>query len=551
MIKYFLVNNTSRAAAYGIGSYIKQLTDCLRANHPQYELCFLDIYSDVKEFTIEKDEKGIYNYRIPSYHSRGNSFPYYRCILYFLDSHIKDEDHVIFHFNYSQHFDLIRLIKAKYKNCCILYTIHYFNWCFTLNGNLTHFRKLINNEVEEPIKENIQNEFQNDMRLFSLCDKIIVLSRFTYDLLRIDYKINVSKIHLIYNGLKTDSSINLYRNNNSKLKNILFVGRLDEIKGIEYIIKAFKFICTNNKNVHLTLVGDGDFSQYLKLCDGFWEKVTFTGRLDKEKLEQFFCQATIGIQPSFHEQCSYSAIEMMAHGIPFIATDSTGLGEMMDYTPECLILINEEHFQPNDFVEQLAKKMESLLYSPQLREQVSINLQRLFQERYILSRMEVAMGKLLETCKKSTSRLSTDFLRFLDMEMINLIDKKPAIDADFVGLTGIGCYLWWRIETLKVLKEETHASNTINFKKHMTGYIDWLYDVLEKEGEEAFSAFFEPVPLNWLLNSLMTANFYKTKVDRVRQLIHSLGIDLGAENIMKLNQLEIVRTALKIYNLNF
>lgn len=550
MTKYFLVNNASRAAVYGIGTYTRQVADYIKNSLTQYELCFLDIYSDVKEFTVDKDDSGVLHYRIPSFQGRGNAFPYYRCILFLLNSYIKEEEKVIFHFNYSQHYDLIRLIKAKYKFSRIFYTIHYLNWCFSLNGNLTRFRKLINNEVEDSIKANIQNEYQNDRRLFSLCDEIIVLSKFTYDLLRDEYKMNESRIHLIYNGMKKDSIISHDNHIEAPKKEILFVGRLDEIKGIEYIIKAFKKISTCRENVHLTFVGDGDFSRYLALCDGVWDQITFTGKLAKEKLEQFYCRATIGVQPSFHEQCSYSAIEMMAHGIPLIATDSTGLGEMMDYTPECLVHIDEVDFQPDDFVEQLAEKMELFLSNDQLRERISESLQRLFHERYSLSCMGKALGDILASYGLKDNSLSEDFLLYLDNEVIRLINKRPVLDMDYIGLTGIGCYLWWRIKTLEAQEDKVCVSNSTRLQEYLIYYIDWLSDVIREDGIDAFSPFFEPVPLSWLLKGLKDVGFYKTKVERIIRLVLSSGINLETEEVNGFDNSEIARTALKIYNLN-
>ena len=550
MTKYFLVNNASRAAVYGIGTYTRQVAYYIINSLTQYELCFIDIYSDVKEFTVDKDENGVRHYRIPSFQGRNNVFPYYRSILFLLSQYLEEEETMIFHFNYSQHYDLMRLVKAKYKFSRIFYTIHYLNWCFTLNGNLTRFRKLINNDVEDNLRESIQNDYQNDRRLFSLCDEIMALSKFTVDLLRDDYKMNRSKIHLVRNGMKEEPKMVHYNSAEGGCNEILFVGRLDEIKGIEYIIKAFKKISTRRENVHLTFVGDGDFSRYLALCDGVWDQITFTGKLAKEKLEQFYCRATIGVQPSFHEQCSYSAIEMMAHGIPFIATDSTGLGEMMDYTPECKIHIDEDDFQPDEFVEELAGKMELLLSNPQLRERLSQNLRRLFQERYNLICMGNALGNILDAYGQKDNSLSKDFLFYLDNEMIRIVNKRPVLDMDFVGLTGIGCYLWWRIKTLEVQEDKVCVSNSTRLQEYLIYYIDWLSDVIREDGIDAFSPFFEPVPLSWLLKGLKDVGFYKTKVERIIRLVLSSGINLETEKVNGFDNSEIARTALKIYNLN-
>ncbi|MBO4840997.1 MAG: glycosyltransferase [Bacteroidaceae bacterium] len=550
MTRYFLVNNASRAAVYGIGTFIRHMTDYIYNNQPQYDFCILDIYSDVKEFTVDEDENGVSHYKVPSYNGYGTNFSYYRCILFLLSSYIKDEENVIFHFNFGQHYDFIRLIKEKYRFSRILFTIHYFNWCFTLNGNLTRFRKLINDNSDEPIKVNIQNEFNKGKRLYSLCDGVIVLSKFTYDLLRKDYGIDESKIHLIYNGMKEDSNIVEYCNEDKDVKEILYVGRLDEIKGIEYIIKAFKQIALHDENVRLLFVGDGNFSQYLTLCEGIWEKVTFTGKVEKEKLEQFYKRATIGVQPSFHEQCSYSAIEMMAHGIPLIATDSTGLGEMMDYTPECMVHIDEENFQPEEFVGQLAEKMKLLLSDRQLRGNSSRKLRQLFHERYNLCCMGNAMRDMLSSCELKDNSISKDFLPYIDDEMIRLINERPVLDLDYVGLTGIGCYLWWRIETLRSQDGKACESTLVMLQEYLIYYIDWMSDVLENAGKDAFSSCFEPVPLNWLLSSLIDAGFYKTKVDSVMRLILSFGIDIKIENREDFDVSEISRTALKIFNLN-
>lgn len=61
----------------------------------------------------------------------------------------------------------------------------------------------------------------------------------------------------------------------------------------------------------------------------YWSKIIFSGRLPKELIYKFYQIADVGILPSFAEQCSYVAIEMMMHGLPIVGTDSTGLSEMI------------------------------------------------------------------------------------------------------------------------------------------------------------------------------------------------------------------------------
>lgn len=49
---------------------------------------------------------------------------------------------------------------------------------------------------------------------------------------------------------------------------ILYVGRLNQIKGVYYLINAFRKLLDCLPNVHLLVVGDGDYSAYLSECEG-------------------------------------------------------------------------------------------------------------------------------------------------------------------------------------------------------------------------------------------------------------------------------------------
>ena len=123
----------------------------------------------------------------------------------------------------------------------------------------------------------------------------------------------------------------------------------NEIKGVSYLVKAFNKLSQEDARLHLIIVGDGDFASCLNATNGNWERITFTGKISKEYLEQIYPKITLGILPSFHEQCSYAAIEMMAHGIPMVITDSTGLKEMLEEYPPCIVSINQENFSEEEF----------------------------------------------------------------------------------------------------------------------------------------------------------------------------------------------------------
>ena len=150
-----------------------------------------------------------------------------------------------------------------------------------------------------------------------------------------DYKIKPDKITVIYNGL-TDSKISVGKSALRQKYRIpdvpifLFAGRLDNIKGLKYALRAFKIVLKAHPACRFIIAGNGDFDSLLVECDDIYMNVIWTGLINKEKLYELYTIADIGIMPSFHEQCSYVAIEMMMHGLPVVATSTSGLNEVVN-----------------------------------------------------------------------------------------------------------------------------------------------------------------------------------------------------------------------------
>lgn len=64
MTHIFIFNNASRAANYGIGTYVRQLSEGLSAM-TETKVSLVEMYADTKEFAISDDENGIRHYLIP------------------------------------------------------------------------------------------------------------------------------------------------------------------------------------------------------------------------------------------------------------------------------------------------------------------------------------------------------------------------------------------------------------------------------------------------------------------------------------------------------
>jgi len=89
--------------------------------------------------------------------------------------------------------------------------------------------------------------------------------------------------------------------------------------------------------------------------------------------------------PSFHEQCSYVAIEMMMHGLPVIGSTTTGLKEMIEDGETGLHIQTVEY---DDRIEidttLLAEKILFLLQNPDERLRMGQNARKRYEEKYAM-----------------------------------------------------------------------------------------------------------------------------------------------------------------------
>lgn len=341
----YLFDEKGRASAYGVGTYIRNIVSLCVDYFIPVTVVSLNTEGDVKSFI---SDKGVLYLDIPMLKDeRGEEIDidqkskreeYSLYVLAVLQSYITSSDFLIFHLNYTQDYFLANNLKKRWSTSKIILTVHYFTWCFSLQGNVHHLSLIVSKkkkDLTEFEKEVIYSGLF-EQKLFQLVDCIVCLSVFAQEILESYYEIDASKIWLIKNGIK-----DFYKNENKDLlrkkyaipadeKVLLFVGRLDRIKGIKYLIEAFKEVAEKMENVHLYIIGDGHFRDYLPLCAPLWKRITFCGKLLPEQVADFYEMGNIGILPSLHEQCSYVGIEMMMHCLPIIGTTSTGLDEMIE-----------------------------------------------------------------------------------------------------------------------------------------------------------------------------------------------------------------------------
>lgn len=149
----------------------------------------------------------------------------------------------------------------------------------------------------------------------------------------------------------------------TKMKTIFYVGRLENRKGLKYLLQAYKELSARTNDVQLVLAGKGPDEEKLREYVDQYEipRVSFPGYIpDDEKIEwlhksDVFCSpATRG------ESFGIVLLEAMAAGCPVVAGDNVGYESVMKETG-ALSLVN-----PRD-TQDFARRLEVMLFDEQVR----------------------------------------------------------------------------------------------------------------------------------------------------------------------------------------
>lgn len=405
MKQLFIVNNGSKAAQYGIGTYVEQLLLCLQAGvSMQVTVVVLD--SAESELT-EKWIDGTRYLLFPTIRIHADEKSrkcYARNIAYALFPYVSPTAEVIFHFNYSYHVGLAEELKSRFSGCYTVLTLHYLPWCFDLAGNMCRFQSILVKKEEErdEFEQQIYEEYLNDRRFYNEVDKLICLCNATKVFLHETYQVPAESMALIYNGLSDTRQV-LAEVDKKKIKRelgfrenesvILFVGRINRLKGIHWLIDAFRKTLEEFPEARLVIAGDGDITECLPLCEGLEGKIVFTGKLEKSQLYVYYQIADLGVLPSLQEQCSYVGIEMMMQGLPLVGTSAMGVSEMMEKEYQVPLLVSE-----NDTSLNTTALSELMLNAMANRERLG-RLSRLrFEQCYSLEGMRQEMEQLYDCC---------------------------------------------------------------------------------------------------------------------------------------------------------
>ncbi|MBA7640754.1 D-inositol 3-phosphate glycosyltransferase [subsurface metagenome] len=199
---------------------------------------------------------------------------------------------------------------------------------------------------------------ETERQLVRDCHRIITATDKEKDDLILHYGASSKRIRVIPCGVNLD----LFQPMDRELakqqlgfddkKIILFVGRIEPLKGIDQLLRAMTYL-PDGQGLRLVVIGGDEHSrneierlQRLSKELHIEDLVTFPGSIQHERLPYFYSAATVCVIPSYYESFGLVALESMACGTPVVATNVGNLksiiqqGEtgyvVMDNTPHHL-----------------------------------------------------------------------------------------------------------------------------------------------------------------------------------------------------------------------
>ena len=192
------------------------------------------------------------------------------------------------------------------------------------------------------------------------------------------------RFHVIWNGINVEKFVNITKKQSEKVR-FTFVGLLGEHKGIKIFLKALSLL-KDEDEIFFNLVGSGpllDYSKEYVRSIGCERKVRFWGRIDNSQIGDVYEETDVLLLPSvWPENQPVTITEAMASGIPVIASDAGGIGELVENGRTGLLFEpgNAQHLAKSiktfvqnkesikEYGEEAAKRMARNTFSSQVRE---------------------------------------------------------------------------------------------------------------------------------------------------------------------------------------
>lgn len=231
-----------------------------------------------------------------------------------------------------------------------------------------------------------EDRLHGERQVLRRADRVVVATLAELTQLRFLYKADARKLVVIPPGVDTCHFYPIPADEAKEFlglkpedRMILFVGRIEPLKGVDTLIKAMAHLdlslTSQDRPVHLAIIGgepnaepndmSAEMSRLQRMCDDLCmgSMVVFLGKRAQDTLPYYYSAAEVLVMPSLYESFGMVALEAMASGTPVVASEVGGLGY--------LVQNGETGFTvPDSDPEALCEKLSTLLGNTDLRDEM-------------------------------------------------------------------------------------------------------------------------------------------------------------------------------------
>lgn len=306
-----------------------------------------------------------------------------------------------YYLNYFRAFDFYPYLKKTINNFDFVFIHDFFTYQSRKTATLCKARNIPYSVTPHGVLGPTHVQFKKLIKkLFLLTNKHILantdyaIALTKYEQKVLEHYLAKEKIKIIPNGvnLSNYSNLNSLRGNLRKKlqledkKIILFVGRLQEIKGLDVLAHAFKLILKEVNDACLLIVGPDE--GYLKPLEsilttqGIFSSVKFTGLLKGRKLLETLADADVYALTSYSEGLPLSVLEAAAARLPCVISKGCNVPEIGAF---------EAGYVVDNIPEVISERIIKLLKNDKLRAAMGIQAREMVRKQFS---WEIVIDKL-------------------------------------------------------------------------------------------------------------------------------------------------------------
>lgn len=126
---------------------------------------------------------------------------------------------------------------------------------------------------------------------------------------------------------------------------LLWVGRMQVEKNLNFLFEAVKGIIKNKQNLKMIFVGSGPEEGMLKKKtqkEGIEDKMFFVGLIKQEEIQDYYSAGDIFLQTSLTETQGMTTTEALASGLAVVAIRATGAVDLIENQQTGLLVENDQ-----------------------------------------------------------------------------------------------------------------------------------------------------------------------------------------------------------------